>query len=81
MQTQLSTLSDRYRTLTDEAARLSSPSRVASWAEQHHMVHAPVHILRVAGTGGPQGTASTEVPGTRLGGLALAVKPILAESG
>ena len=83
MQTQLSTLSDRYRRLTDEAARLSSPSRVASWAEQHHMVvpKDPAVILRVAGTGGPGGTASTGVPGARLGGLALAVKPILGESG
>jgi hypothetical protein len=45
------------------------------------IVPARVHILRVAGTGGPKGTASTEVPGARLGGLALAVKPILGESG
>jgi cell division protein FtsL len=82
LQTQLSTLSDRYRALTDEAARLSSPSRVASWAGQHHMVvPEEVHILRVAGTGRPGGTASTGVPGARLGGLALAVKPILGESG
>ena len=82
MQTQLASLSDRYRSLTDEAARLSSPSRVASWAEQHHMVvPEEVHILRVAGTGGPGGTVSTAVPGERLGGLALAVKPILGESG
>jgi hypothetical protein len=37
--------------------------------------------LHVAGTGCPAGTASTGIPGARLGGLAIAVKPILGESG
>jgi hypothetical protein len=45
-------LSEEHDVLATSAARLSSPSRIASWAERAHMV-APddVIILRVPGFG------------------------------
>jgi hypothetical protein len=50
----LATLHRDRVTLTDEAARMSSPVVVATWARRHGMVTpAPgeVHILRVPGSG------------------------------
>jgi len=40
--------------LTEEAARLSSPAVVATWARRHGMVTPPagsVHVLQVPGSG------------------------------
>jgi hypothetical protein len=53
-QDRVQTLQRETVRLTDEAARLSSPGVVATWARQHDMVTpAPgeVHILRVPGSG------------------------------
>jgi hypothetical protein len=53
-QDRIATLHRDAETLTDEAARLSSPVVVATWARRHDMVTpAPgeVHILRVPGSG------------------------------
>ena len=51
-QSRVTELSEQHDVLATSAARLSSPSRIASWAERYHMV-APddVIILRVPGFG------------------------------
>ena len=52
LQSRVTELSEQHDVLATSAARLSSPSRIASWAERAHMV-APddVIILRVPGFG------------------------------
>ncbi len=52
LQSRVTELSEQHDVLATTAARLSSPSRIASWAERYHMV-APddVIILRVPGFG------------------------------
>ena len=52
LQSRVTELSEERDVLATTAARLSSPSRIASWAERYHMV-APddVIILRVPGFG------------------------------
>jgi cell division protein FtsL len=52
LQSRVTELAEQHDVLATSAARLSSPSRIASWAERAHMV-APddVIILRVPGFG------------------------------
>jgi cell division protein FtsL len=48
MQTHVAALNEQHDVLATDAARLSSPSRIATWAEGYHMVLADnVVILRV----------------------------------
>jgi cell division protein FtsL len=48
--------SDRNRELTEQAARLSAPERIAEWARRHGMRlprAGQLHVLRVAGSAAP----------------------------
>ena len=50
LQSRVTELSEQHDVLATTAARLSSPSRIASWAERYHMVSPDdVIILRVPG--------------------------------
>ena len=52
LQSRVTELSEQHDVLATTAARLSSPSRIASWAERYHMVSPDdVIILRVPGFG------------------------------
>ena len=52
LQSRVTELSEEHDVLATNAARLSSPSRIASWAERYHMVSPDdVVILRVPGFG------------------------------
>ena len=78
MQSEVNQLSDGYVGLTNEAAQLSSPSRIAGWAQAQGMIpdSNPV-ILRVSGTrartGSPSGTSGD------LSAQALALKGFLGD--
>jgi cell division protein FtsL len=52
MQTRVTDLAEQRDVLATDAARLSSPSRIAAWAERYQMVLPDdVVILRVPGSG------------------------------
>jgi cell division protein FtsL len=54
LQSRVTELSEQHDVLATTAARLSSPSRIASWAERYHMVSPDdVIILRVPRFGRP----------------------------
>ena len=77
LHTRIAELSDRYEVLAAEAAALSSPGRVAEWAEARGFVQADgAHtvILHVPTHGGGDGVSE-------LGRDAALVKPIVGGSG
>jgi hypothetical protein len=55
-------LRDEQRTLVNDVARLSSPSRVGRWADRQGLVHpaaGDVVILQVPGSSDPRTSGST----------------------
>jgi cell division protein FtsL len=54
--------SDRNREMTEQAARLSAPQRIAEWARRHGMRlprAGQLHVLRVAATAAPVAAATS----------------------
>lgn len=79
LQTRIADLSDRYAVLTGEAAKLSAPGRIESWATAHGMRRADAAHMVILTV--PSRDARVTPVAARLGRDAALVKPIIGSTG